>query len=89
MLCNPRGQVTNVVNILANMLFNTARLVAVRQPGCQLGPQNLLQDRRADGYADAGAERAEQVGAGDDDGRVLCGGVGEEAYEGCGDACER
>ncbi|KAJ6446411.1 TBC domain-containing protein [Purpureocillium lavendulum] len=84
LLGNPRRQIPDIVNVLTNVLLNPARLVTIGQAGCQLGAQYLLEDRRANGDADAGAEGAEQIGAGNDDCRVLGRGIGEEADEGGG-----
>ena len=84
-------QLPDVIQVLADALLNLAGVVA-DQPAVELPAEDLLQDGGADADADAGAERAEEVGAGDDDGGVLDGGVGEEANERCRDAfctCQR
>ncbi|TKW50072.1 hypothetical protein CTA1_6171 [Colletotrichum tanaceti] len=71
-------QLADVVEALADPLLDAARLVAVAQARGQLGAQHLLQHGRADADADAGPQRAEQVRARDDDGRVLHRGVGQQ-----------
>ncbi|GJC95212.1 hypothetical protein ColKHC_04038 [Colletotrichum higginsianum] len=77
-ICHGGRQLADVVEALADPLLDAARLVAVAQARGQLGAQHLLQHGRADADADAGPERAEQVRAGDDDGRVLHRGVGQQ-----------
>lgn len=81
------GQLLDVVEGLPDAGLDLPGGLAAAQPRRQLGPQDLLQEGRGDADAYGGAERAEEVGAGDDDRRVILGGVGEERDEAGRDAC--
>ena len=74
---DPRLQLLDVVEALADSLLDREGGVAVAQARGQLRAQDLLQDGRGDADADGGAERAEEVRARDDDRGVFLGGVGD------------
>lgn len=82
------GELPDVVQVLADALLNLAGGVGALagEASVEGGAEALLQGGGDDADADAGAEGAEEVRAGDDDGGVFEGGVGEEADEGCCDA---
>lgn len=80
-------QLRYVVETLAHALLDLPGLLPTAELRRELGPEDLLQDRRGDADADGGTQGPEEVATGDNDCCVLLGGVGDECHQACGDAC--
>lgn len=74
------------VQTLAHLFFNLAGIVS--DTGSQLCSQNLLEHGRTGTDADAGAQGAEEIRAGDGNCRVLGGRIGEKSDENGSNALE-
>lgn len=76
------------VKTLAHAFLDLTGFMAIRQTGCKLSAENLLEDCGAGADTDARAEAPEQIGARNDNGGVFDGSVSKEADESRGYAWE-
>lgn len=73
-----RRELLDIVQALSYVLLYLTCLVAVGESGGQLGSEYLLEDGRPGADADAGAERAEEIRARNNDGCVFDSGISQE-----------
>lgn len=83
-----RREFLDIIQALSHILLYLTGLVAVGESRGQLGSEYLLEDGRSSADTDAGAERAEEIRARNDDGCVFDSGIGQETHKCRCDACE-
>lgn len=83
-----RWEFLDIIQALSHILLYLTGLVAVGESRGQLGSEYLLEDGRSSADTDAGAERAEEIRARNDDGCVFDSGIGQETHKCCCDTCE-